>query len=84
MSIFVACLLVESITQCVKLMLPTVVKENITFIFSMIVGVLICLTYNISVIETGNYAIVGEIITGVIISRGTNYVYDFLKKLKGA
>lgn len=49
---------------------------------SMILGVIIALLYNVDLTKYFNisskFPYIGSIITGILLSRGSNYVYDLL------
>lgn len=61
-----------------------VVYCDLTFsmLFSIIIGIILAISYDIDIpkifgIES-KYRYIGNIITGILISRGSNYIYDFI------
>lgn len=79
MNILLACFLTETVTKLIKAVFGDAVKDQVTYFISMAIGVLICLTYKVNIIPIGNFDMVNEFITGLVISRGANYVADFVK-----
>lgn len=79
-------ILVEAIWENIK-MIYDKQKFNISMIGSLILGIIICVVFRIDIfpIVGLNAAIpfIGSILTGIIVSRGANFVNDLLKKLKG-
>jgi len=62
-------------------------KLHYEVVISTLVGIVITLIYDIDLfrmikIET-RIPYIGAILTGILISRGSNYIYDFLKKIVG-
>ena len=56
---------------------------SFSMLFSVILGVLIAVAYKLDLPEYLNLKssipYVGNILTGILISRGSNYIYDILK-----
>lgn len=79
-------ILVEAIWENIK-MIYDKNKFNISMIGSLVLGVIICLAAQIDIFSiVGINMIVpfiGSIFTGIIVSRGANFVNDLLKRLKG-
>ncbi len=54
-------------------------------IVSVIFSILICIAYNLDIPAAvgiiGGVKFVGNIITGILVSRGSNYIYDIIKSL---
>lgn len=79
-------ILVEAIWENIK-MIYDKQKLNINMIGSLVLGIVICLLAQIDIfpIVGLNMAVpfVGSIFTGIIVSRGANFVNDLFKKLKG-
>lgn len=84
--LIVVAILVEAIWENIK-MIYDKQKFNISMIGSLILGIIICVVFRIDIfpIVGLNAAIpfIGSIFTGIIVSRGANFVNDLLKKLKG-
>lgn len=79
-------ILVEAIWENLKMTYDQK-KLNINMLGSLLLGVLICILAKIDifVIVGINLIIpfIGYILTGIIVSRGANFVNDLFKKLKG-
>ena len=84
--LIVVAILVEAIWENIK-MIYDKQKFNISMIGSLILGIIICVVFRIDIfpIVGLNAAIpfIGSIFTGIIVSRGANFVNDLFKKLKG-
>lgn len=63
------------------------IGSNFSFsmLFSVILGVFIAIAYKIDLLEQinlkSNISYIGNILTGILISRGSNYLYDLINKL---
>lgn len=79
-------ILVEAIWENIK-MIYDKQKININMIGSLILAIIVCLLAHIDIfpIVGLNMAVpfVGSIFTGIIVSRGANFINDLFKKLKG-
>lgn len=79
-------ILVEAIWENIK-MIYDKNKFNISMIGSLVLGVIICLAAQIDIFSIVGINMVvpfiGSIFTGIIVSRGANFVNDLLKRLKG-
>ena len=53
---------------------------------SIILGIIIAISYNLDIPSHFNFKpkipFIGNIITGILLSRGSNYIYDLLNNLK--
>ncbi len=62
-------------------------KTAVTQVGAIVVGVLLCVMFGadlFAVLElTPLWPPLGLVLTGIIISRGANYVSDFIKRLQG-
>lgn len=62
-------------------------KLNINMIGSLILSIIICIVARIDVFMIVGipitYPIIGYVITGIICSRGANFINDLFKKIKG-
>lgn len=58
---------------------------SLGMLFSIILGIIISIAYKLDIPEYLNLKsvvpYVGNILTGVLISRGSNYIYDILKTI---
>jgi len=56
---------------------------SFSMLFSIVLGIIIAISYNLDLPEyldlKSSIPYVGNILTGVLISRGSNYIYDILK-----
>ena len=59
-------------------------KTFTTQLVSVIIGIVMSFSFGINIFATGGFTVapvIGTIITGISISRGSNYVSDILKRL---
>lgn len=53
---------------------------------SAAIGVLVCVAYKVDVLASlgvvSTYPFIGEVLTGLVIGRGSNYLNDFVSKVK--
>jgi len=82
--LFIFAMLVEAI---VELILGDVTCPNwVKKVVSMILGVTVCIVWKVGLIGllgvTGGVPIIDYIATGIIISRGSNYLSDWLTRVK--
>lgn len=79
-------ILVEAIWENLKMVYDKK-KLNINMIGSLILGIIICLLAKIDIFSIVGLNLfipfIGSILTGIIVSRGANFVNDLFKKLKG-
>lgn len=58
---------------------------HFSMLLSVMVGIIIAISYNLDLIENlelkSQIPYMGNILTGILISRGSNYIFDILKKL---
>ena len=84
--LIVVAILVEAIWENIK-MIYDKQKLNINMMGSLVLGIVVCLLSQIDIfpIVGLNMAVpfIGSIFTGIIVSRGANFVNDLFKKLKG-
>lgn len=62
-------------------------KFNWQMLIGLILGIVVAVAYNLDLFELVGMAsslpLVGCILTGVIVSRGSNYVYDLIDLIAG-
>lgn len=79
-------ILVEAIWENIKMVYQSG-KVSVSMIGSLVISILICTLTSIDIFPliglTINVPIVGSILTGIIVSRGANFVSDLFTKLKG-
>ena len=58
---------------------------SLSMLFSVILGIIIAISYKLDLLENLNLKssipYIGNILTGILISRGSNYIYDILKSI---
>ena len=76
--------LVEAIWENIKMIWQNG-KLSIDRIGSLVIGILVCLLVNIDIFTIVqlpvNIPIVGCVLTGIIVSRGANFLHDLISKL---
>lgn len=79
-------ILVEAIWENLKMVWQSG-KFSIDMVGSLIISILICALVKIDIFPIVGLnmvvPVVGSIFTGIIVSRGANFVNDLFKKLKG-
>lgn len=79
-------ILVEAIWENLKMTYDKK-KLNINMIGSLVLGILICILAKVDIFAIVGLNLfipfIGSIFTGIIVSRGANFVNDLFKKLKG-
>ena len=79
-------ILVEAIWENIKMVYDKK-KININMIGSLILGILICVLAKVDIFSIVGLSLfipfIGSILTGIIVSRGANFVNDLFRKLKG-
>lgn len=84
--LIIIAILVEAIWENLKILYDKN-KININMIGSLILGILVCVLAQIDIFAlvgiTLKLPIVGYVLTGIICSRGANFVNDLFKKVKG-
>lgn len=79
-------ILVEAITEVVKLIFVDG-ELNWNHLISIFIGITFSLAVGLDLLEllnlNSNLPFVGEIATGLIISRGSNAVHDILERIRG-
>lgn len=63
-------------------------KQQWQMLVGIAMGILVALVYNVDIFAlfgiTAQVPYVGAILTGVLISRGSNYIFDLMKALQNA
>lgn len=77
-------ILVEAIWENIKMIWQNG-KLSIDRIGSLVIGILVCILVNIDIFTIVqipvNIPIVGCVLTGIIISRGANFLHDLINRL---
>ena len=78
------CVLVESIVTYINSFF-VVGEPHYQMVLSLIFGIFISVAYKIDLLKLADIEsempYIGSILTGVLISRGSNYVYDLMSKI---
>lgn len=84
--LIIVAILIEAIWENLK-MIWKKGKFNVNMIGSLILGIIICILAKINIFSIVgielSIEVVGFIFTGIIVSRGANFVNDLFSKLKG-
>ena len=82
----IVAILIEAIWENIKMIWQNG-KFSIDKIGSLVISILICILAKIDIFPIVNLSImvpvIGSILTGIIVSRGANFVHDLFTKLKG-
>lgn len=84
--LIIIAILIEAIWENLK-MIWQEGKFNVNMLGSLILGIVVCIVTKISIFEFIGFEIsiniIGYILTGIIVSRGANFVNDLFSRLKG-
>lgn len=84
MTFIIAAVLIEGIVTYFKEIFQNK-KINFWQLISLLVGVAVCLTLGFDLLPTlgieSPVPYIGNVITAFVVSRGSNYVYDFITTL---
>lgn len=83
LSILVVAILVEAVWENIKMIWQNG-KFNIDMIGSLVISILVAVLTKINIFSALNVSInvyVGSALTGIIISRGANFVHDIFAKV---
>ena len=82
---FMVCILLEGIITYINNFFVSG-EPPYQMILSLVFGIFIAVAYNIDILKfiniESNIPYVGSILTGILFSRGSNYVYDLVNKIK--
>lgn len=85
-ALVIVAILVEAIWENIKMVFPNK-KFSISMLGSLLVSILICILTKVDIFPvvglTISIPVIGSILTGIIVSRGANFVNDLFTKLKG-
>lgn len=77
-------IIIEGITTYIKTWFVDK-KPQWQTILTCVLGILIALAYRVDLLAlfevTSSIPYVGEVLTGILLSRGSNYLYDLIKKI---
>ena len=78
------CILVESMVTYINSFF-VVGEPHYQMILSLVFGIFIAVAYKIDLLKLADIEsampYIGSILTGVLISRGSNYIYDLMSKI---
>jgi len=75
-------LLTEGVTEIVKVVFPDKIRDKAAYATSIVVGIIMAFALNVQLFDlTGSSAHVTTAVTGILASRGANYLYSFLRKI---
>ena len=78
------CILVESMVTYINSFF-VVGEPHYQMVLSLIFGIFIAVAYKIDLLKLADIEsempYIGSILTGVLISRGSNYIYDLMSKI---
>ena len=79
-------ILIEAIWENIKMIWQNG-KFSVDKIGSLVISILICILAKIDIFPIVNLSImvpvIGSILTGIIVSRGANFVHDLFNKISG-
>ena len=82
----IVAILIEAIWENIKMVWQSG-KFSIDKIGSLVISILICILAKIDIFPIVNLSImvpvIGSILTGIIVSRGANFVHDLFNKISG-
>ena len=84
--LIIVAILVEAVWENIKMIWQSG-KFSIDMLGSLIISILLCVLVKIDIFPivglSAAIPFIGSIFTGIIVSRGANFVNDLFKKLKG-
>jgi len=82
--LIIVAILVEAIWENIKMIWENG-KASIDRIGALVIGILVCVLTSVDIFPIVNIPIaipiVGSVLTGIIVSRGANFVHDLLEKI---
>lgn len=84
--LIIIAILVEAIWENLKMVYDKQ-KINVNMIGSLLLSIIVCVLAQINIFEIVGisliFPVVGYVLTGIICSRGANFINDLFKKVKG-
>lgn len=84
-NILIFSFIMESVITYFKSFFFNNTEFHLTFILSILFGVLIAICYDLDILaKTGiksKFPMVNNILTGILLSRGSNFIYELVNKL---
>lgn len=85
MQLIIVAILVEAIWENIKMVYQEG-KLSISMIGSLVISIIICVIANVDIFPVVGISMsipfIGSILTGIVVSRGANFVNDLFSKLK--
>lgn len=85
MQLIIVAILVEAIWENIKMVYQGG-KLSISMIGSLVISIIICVIANVDIFPVVGVSMsipfIGSILTGIVVSRGANFVNDLFSKLK--
>ena len=85
-TVLLVAIFTEAITEWVKLAFPKLHENNtLIYLITAVMGIGICFGANVGILHSVNVECniyLDYVCSGIIISRGSNYVFDLMKKLR--
>lgn len=86
MQLIIVAILVEAIWENIKMVYQEG-KLSVSRIGSLVISIIICVIANVDIFPVVGVSMsipfIGSILTGIVVSRGANFVNDLFSKLKG-
>lgn len=86
LQLVVVAILVEAVWENIKMLFPNK-KFSISMLGSLLVSILVCVLASVDIFPivgvTISVPVIGSVLTGIIVSRGANFVSDLFTKLEG-
>lgn len=88
-NIFLAGVFIESVLDTLKLLYDSEKRANLNVdkLYALILGIVVAITTNLDFTASFgldfNVPYLGSVFSGIILSRGGNYIHDLHKKIKG-
>lgn len=85
MQLIIVAILVEAIWENIKMVYQEG-KLSVSMIGSLVISIIICVVANVDIFPVVGVSMsipfIGSILTGIVVSRGANFVNDLFSKLK--
>ena len=85
-TVLLVAIFTEAITEWIKLAFPMLhEKDTYIYLITAVVGIGICFGANVGILHAAGVecnVYLDFVCSGIIISRGSNYVFDLMKKLR--
>lgn len=82
-TLIVLAIITESLTEILKTAIPANVHSQFTFALSIVIGIALAFAFDLSLFGGEGYVeYAGIVCSGILASRGANYISGFLKKFE--